>query len=99
MNVSNYLVSYSAYTPQLYNNFRSKGQIHTIPKKGDIVFYYIKSMGRIAHVGIVEQLFNDHIITIEGNTSSDNRFERNGGVYIEKFTITIKNKLVKATII
>lgn len=79
MNVSNYLVMYSAYTPQLYNNFRSKNQIYTTPKKGDIVFYYIKSLGRIGHVGIVEQVFNDHIITIEGNTSSDNRLERNGG--------------------
>lgn len=79
MNVSNYLVNYSAYTPQLYNNFRSKGQIYTLPKKGDIVFYFINSLQRIGHVGIVEQVFNDHIITIEGNTSSDNRLERNGG--------------------
>ena len=79
MNVSNYLVNYSAYTPQLYNNFRSKGQIHTRPKKGDIVFYYFKRLKRIAHVGIVEQVFSNHIITIEGNTSSDNHLERNGG--------------------
>lgn len=79
MTVSNYLVNYSAYTPQLYNNFRSKNQIYTSPKKGDIVFYYIKGLGRIGHVGIVEQVFNDRIITIEGNTSSDNRLERNGG--------------------
>lgn len=79
MTVSNYLVNYSAYTPQLYNNFRSKGQIYTRPKKGDIVFYYFKRLKRIAHVGIVEQVFNNHIITIEGNTSSDEQLERNGG--------------------
>lgn len=85
MNVSNYLVKYSAYTPQFYNNFRSQNQIYTKPRKGDIVFYYFKRLKRIAHIGIVEQVFNDYFISIEGNTSSDNRLERNGGgVYRKK---------------
>lgn len=50
-------------------------------KPGDLVHFWSNGKGRIAHVGIIERIVDDHhIITIEGNTSPSRRgSQRNGG--------------------
>ena len=76
------LGSYSQYTPTGKGYFVQSGAYGKLPNAGDIVYFYSKSQGRVAHVGIVEdarKLGDTYIIhTIEGNTSAV-AFERNGG--------------------
>jgi hypothetical protein len=57
-------------------------------QKGDIVFYFFASKGRIAHTGIVVDVTsNNDFKTVEGNTSSGLRdvVDRDGqGVYMKQ---------------
>ena len=70
----------TSYTPTGSGYFKQAGRWVTDPEPGDIVYFYQKSMGRICHVGIVEDVDEDAkvIYTIEGNTNSDG-FTTNGG--------------------
>ena len=54
--------------------FSSKGQIVNEPKIGDLIFF-----GNCDHIGIVENLDNDRVYTIEGNTSDKAKLIVNGG--------------------
>lgn len=78
---------YFEYTPTGASLARKQGKYTTNGaevKRGDIVFYYSASLGRIGHVGAVIVLDNDKtnkrlkVTTVEGNTSSE-LYERNGG--------------------
>jgi hypothetical protein len=61
----------SAYTPSLANSFKADGRWGSRPSVGAFVFFTWPSMGRIAHVGIVEAVRADgSIVTIEGNTDA-----------------------------
>jgi hypothetical protein len=54
------------------------------PKKGDLVLFYFKELGRVAHVGFVENFgsVNSVFKTCEGNTSDESNVNREGdGVY------------------
>ena len=69
--------------------FVKAGQYFKKPKKGDIVYFYSNTKGRVAHVGLVievAQFSVDQfsITTIEGNTSMDRQFNRNGGAVAKK---------------
>ena len=84
----------SAAVSDLWNNFKSAGEMHDTPEPGDIAIY----KNGTSHTGIVETVNGKHITTIEGNTSSGNTFERNGGIVFRKeFTIgdgsSMANKL------
>lgn len=70
----------TSYTPTGSGYFKAAGRWFTEPEQGDIVYFYQTSMGRICHVGIVEDVDRDEkiIYTIEGNTNSDG-FTTNGG--------------------
>lgn len=70
-----------AYTPDGYKNMKASKRT---PKKGDLVFFYSKSMGRIAHVGFVYKVDSKYFYTYEGNTSSDPGVVRNGGSVNDK---------------
>lgn len=70
-----------SYTPDGYKNLKAKKRK---PKKGDLVFFYSKSMGRIAHVGLVYKVDSKYFYTYEGNTSSDPGVVRNGGSVNDK---------------
>ena len=74
--------SYSQYTPTGKGYFVQEGAYSKVPHAGDIIYFYSKEKGRVAHVGIVEdakKIGDTYIIhTIEGNTSAV-AFERNGG--------------------
>lgn len=68
----------SAYTPTLAQAFRDAKRWGTRPAVGAFVFFRWPSMGRIAHVGIVEAVRPDgSIVTLEGNT--DDAGGRTGG--------------------
>ena len=85
----------SAAVTGLWDNFKAAGEMYDTPEPGDIVIY----KNGTSHTGIVETVTNgNHITTIEGNTSSGNTFDRNGGIVFRKeFTIgdgsSIANKL------
>ena len=72
------LPSESAYTPSMANGFKKAGAWSTRPSVGAVVFFQWPSMGRIAHVGIVESVRSDgSVVTIEGNTNA--KGSRTGG--------------------
>lgn len=74
--------SYSQYTLTGKDYFVLNRAYGKTPHPGDIVYFYSGEKGRVAHVGIVEDVkkVNDTYLihTIEGNTSAV-AFERNGG--------------------
>lgn len=77
------LPSESAYTPTMYNGLKAAGRAIKGPEVGALAFLYFSSMGRIAHVGIVESLRPDgRFVTIEGNT--DVAGGRTGGRVMRK---------------
>jgi len=70
-----------AYTPAGAQWFKDRGQWHSSPRAGDIVYFDCPGDGvnRISHVSIVEAVQKDgSIITIEGNTNSAGSREGNG---------------------
>lgn len=70
----------TGYTPTGSSYFKQAGRWYTIPKRGDIVYFYSSSMGRICHVGVVIDVDESlkTFRTVEGNTNSDG-FTTNGG--------------------
>jgi hypothetical protein len=55
---------------------------------GDLVCFYMKSLGRIAHIGLVTNVYSWGVITMEGNTSPEPSdelsVERDGDGYYRK---------------
>lgn len=73
------------------NYYKKKNQYHTKPKVGDQIFF-TNSKGSIAHTGIVIDVDNTYVYTIEGNTSSASGVVANGGsVRSKKYKLTYKN--------
>lgn len=86
--------NYTAYTPSGAQLFKNKKRWGIIPHVGDIVYFYTTKLKRISHVGAVVSVnkVGDYynISTIEGNTSNDNSFCRNGGcVAIKTYSFTL----------
>ena len=73
------LIGFNAGCVQDYNWFKSKGQIVSTPKIGDLVFF-----GDLEHIGIVEEIRDNRIYTIEGNTSNQAELIVNGGTVAKK---------------
>ena len=59
------------------NYYKSKNQFHTYPQKGDQIFF--KQNGSITHTGIVYNVDEKKVYTVEGNTSSASGVVANGG--------------------
>jgi hypothetical protein len=76
------LGGFSGYTPTSAGYFKNKGQWHTTPKVGDIIFF--KNSVRICHTGIVIMVSGDKVYTIEGNTSDGVEVIPNGGAVCAK---------------
>ena len=70
------LGGFSAYTPDSANFFSKQGRFSQNPQNGSIVFF---KGSRIHHTGFIVNYDNTYIYTIEGNTSNDDKFNRNGG--------------------
>ena len=73
---------YCYYTPESAQCFKNKGQWYTSPKKGDVI--YFKNSERICHTGIVVQVSDSTVYTIEGNTSAGSQVIPNGGAVCKK---------------
>lgn len=71
-----------AYCPYFLNAFKKKGQLHTKPKAGDIIFYLRN--GTAYHVGYVYKVSGSYVYTIEGNTSGGSGVVANGGGVFKK---------------
>ena len=76
--------AYSSYTPTGKSYFVNAHHWGTIPHRGDVVYFYNKSLGRVAHVGIVRKVQKYSsgkyfIETVEGNTTPGKMYERDGG--------------------
>lgn len=69
-----------------YNNFNRKGQIHSTPKVGDVVFFWSAKLNRYGHTALVVGVDSNEngYTTIEANTSSGSEVERNGGATCRK---------------
>lgn len=69
-----------AYVPYIVKWFQTRGRYKArgsyTPRKGDIVFF-----GDCDHVGLVEGVSGNNVITIEGNTSSGGNVSNGEGVY------------------
>lgn len=70
---------YTLASAQLY---KSKGAWHSAPEIGDQVFF--RNSSRIFHTGLVVDVRDGKIITVEGNTSSGKEVVRNGGAVCMK---------------
>jgi hypothetical protein len=78
----------SGYTPTVANWARKAGKWISaadarrnpdLVKRGDLAFFYFKSLGRIGHVGIVVRVGKTGVWTIEGNTKPDAGVSRESG--------------------
>lgn len=79
------LGGFSAFTPSSYNNFKRIGRVlgkNERPRKGDIIFF--KNDIRINHTGIVVDVDDFIVATVEGNTSPQIGVVENGGQVVYK---------------
>ena len=81
------IIPLHAWTPAGYSWFKARGRVVSAPRRGDIVYFYYPTKGRVAHVGIVESVADGYITTIEGNTNTSGSSQGNG-VYRLKRKIT-----------
>lgn len=73
------LIGFSAGCTQDYNWFRAKNQIVNTPQIGDLIFF-----ADLSHIGIIENISEGTIYTIEGNTSNKAELIINGGTVAKK---------------
>lgn len=64
--------------------YQKKGQLYSTPEKGDQVFFYNKAKTSIAHTGLVYDVDDTYVYTVEGNTSSEAGVVDNGGAVAKK---------------
>lgn len=65
------------------NYYKNKGQLHSSPKVGDQIFFQ-NSSGSITHTGLVYDIDNNYVYTVEGNTSGASGVVANGGGVCKK---------------
>lgn len=77
------IYTFTNYTPTGSSAFKKKGRYikrgSGKPKRGDVIYFYNSSKGRIGHVGIVYKVSGNTVYTIEGNTSGASTLVTNGG--------------------
>ena len=77
------IYTFTNYTPTGSNAFKKHGRYikrgQGTPKRGDVIYFYSSSKGRIGHVGIVYKVSGKTVYTIEGNTSGASSLVTNGG--------------------
>lgn len=74
------LIPMHAWTPSGLAWFKTRGLVTQGKgaRPGDVVYFYRPDMGRVAHVGLVEAVDGDYIVTIEGNTNTSGSRQGNG---------------------
>lgn len=76
---SELLMNWTASCTQAYNTFRANGRTINTPQPGDLVFF-----GDCEHIGIVMDVDESKIYTVEGNTSGTTGLVANGGKVAQK---------------
>lgn len=71
-----------SYCPYGMAAFQNKGQLHSTPKAGDVVFFIRNGVAK--HTGVVYKVSGNTIYTIEGNTSGASGVVANGGGVCKK---------------
>ena len=86
-NAKRLLGGFSAYTPTSAGYFKNRGQWHTSdPQAGDVIFF--KNSERINHTGIVTDVKDGYVYTVEGNTSATKDVvENGGGVWAKSYSL------------
>ena len=74
--------NFDDYTVNSSNMYKNKGAWYTTPEVGDQIFF--TNGTRICHTGLVENVADGKVYTIEGNTSDKNILEPNGGCVARK---------------
>ena len=59
--------------------YEEKGRLFDTPNRGDQVFFYNAEGNHVCHTGLVYEVDDTYIYTVEGNTSSDPGVVENGG--------------------
>lgn len=82
----------TGYTPTFANWAKKSGLwIENTPSgtaylnAGDLVFFYSKKLKRVYHVGIITEVFDEGVNTVEGNTSKPNGVDADGDGVYKKF--------------
>lgn len=77
------IYTFTNYTPTGSGAFKKKDRYikrgKGKPKRGDVIYFFNSSKGRIGHVGIVYKVTDSKVYTIEGNTSGASTLVTNGG--------------------
>lgn len=66
------------------NYYKNKGQFYSKPSIGDQIFFWNSAKTDIAHTGIVYNVDNAYVYTVEGNTSGASGVIANGGGVCKK---------------
>lgn len=66
------------------NYFKAKGRLFDTPQVGDQIFFYSSDRSEISHTGLVYNVDNSRVYTVEGNTSSASGVVANGGAVAKK---------------
>ncbi len=74
---------WSAYTPTSAGYYKNHGQWHSDACVGDVIFFK-DSYGTICHTGLVYDVDERYVYTIEGNTSYQSGVVANGGAVAKK---------------
>ena len=87
--------SYGAGCGWSMKHYKNKGQFHTqSPKIGDQIFFWNSKKTGVAHTGLVYNVDNTYVYTIEGNTSGASGVIANGGGVCKKKYILTYNRIV-----
>ena len=94
---SNYLIDQGRYKAayQFRNSYSDLYDASYIPQPGDLVFFYTASgdyPGWEGHIGLVAYSDGTYVYTLEGNTSSQDGVEsEGGGMFFKKYSLTGSN--------
>ena len=81
---TNNKVNYGAGCRYSREYYQKKGRLYDAPQIGDQIFFYSKDKSEIAHTGLVYNVDNKKVYTVEGNTSGANGVIDNGGGVCKK---------------
>jgi len=91
---SEYLIEQGRYKAayQFRNSYSSLYDASYVPQPGDLVFFYTASgdyPGWEGHIGLVAYSDGTYVYTLEGNTSSQDGVEsEGGGMFFKKYSLT-----------
>ena len=64
--------------------YKQQGRLYTAPKPGDQIFFWASDKSYVAHTGLVVDVDDTYVYTIEGNTSGASGVVANGGGVFNK---------------